>query len=267
MNTGKITAPFRKIGLMHFLDTVKYEWQKFKLKKKNNHFKIENPSVKLPPDYLMFESYKLDYHKYYFGGKKSAEDIINDVKSYIKLSNLNILDWGCGPARILRHLPDILGQDCSYFGTDYNPKTIDWCSRNLKQIDFKLNDLNPPLDYTSDKFGFIYGISIFTHLSEENHYKWFDELVRITKKDGVILLTTAGAAFEEIMTESEKEQFNKGFLITRGQVKEGHRVYAAFQPPSFLKILFEGKVEVLKFIAGQKENWGINQDQWILRVL
>lgn len=252
---------------MHFLDLVKYRMQKIKLKKKNREFKKENPKILLPPDYLMFESYKLDYHKYFFGGKESAKDIIKDVQPYVSLTNASILDWGCGPARIVRHLPDIIDKNCAVHGTDYNPKTINWCAQNIPNVTFSLNDLSPPLSYTDNHFNFVYGISIFTHLSVDNHYEWFDELLRITQKNGIILLTTAGSAFKEIMTETEKKQFDKGTLVTRGKVVEGHRVYAAFQPPSFLKTLFKGKVEVLKFTAGKKENWGINQDKWILKVL
>lgn len=265
MNTGKLTAPFRYLGLMHLVDLIKFRIQKIRLKDKNDQFKRENPNVLLPPDYLMFESYRLDYFKYYFGGKESAKSLMGDISQYIPLQNVSILDWGCGPARILRHLPDIVDESCILYGTDYNEKTIKWCSENIPKIHFSQNNLNPPLNYPSSNFEVVYGVSIFTHLSEEKHYNWFDELIRITKKDGVILLTTAGAIFKEIMTEKERKEFDEGKLVTRGKVVEGHRVYSAFQPPSFLRVLFRDKFEILEFTPGEKETWGLNQDRWILR--
>ncbi len=59
MNTGKPTYPFRVLGLMHVLDKLKYVYFRVKNKTSNNHFLKTNPHVKLPPDYIMFESFQL----------------------------------------------------------------------------------------------------------------------------------------------------------------------------------------------------------------
>ena len=45
---------------------------KYQNKKDNEAFKKKFPDIVLPPDYLMYESFKLDYASYYFGGKKTA---------------------------------------------------------------------------------------------------------------------------------------------------------------------------------------------------
>lgn len=265
MNKGKLTAPFRRFGLMHSVDKWKFYLQKIQHAKNNRAFKRAHSSVQLPPDYMMFESYRLDYHKYFFGGKKSAYWIKERTEKYIDFNQKTILDWGCGPARILRHLPEVINGNCKFYGTDYNKSTIDWCQQHIPNIKFSHNQLSPPLPFSAATFDLIYGISIFTHLSAEKHYQWFEELNRITKRNGIILLTTAGAAFKENMTNSEQRKFDEGLLVTRGKVIEGHRVYAAFQPPSFLRKLFQGTAEVLEFEAGKREEWGINQDLWIIR--
>jgi len=69
MNTGKITQPFRKLGLIHLFDKVKFKYIQAKNRKQNQAFLQANPDVKLPPDYLIFETFHLNYESYYSGGK------------------------------------------------------------------------------------------------------------------------------------------------------------------------------------------------------
>ncbi len=255
----------RKLGLMHLLDKCKYQYQKIKFQNKNKQYQSKHPDIVFPPDYMMFEAYRLDYEKYIVGGRESAEYIKSKIETYVPESNLNILDWGCGPARIIRHLPDFFDNTNRFFGTDYNKNTIQWCSDNIKKITFKTNEINPPLKFEQNFFDVIYGISIFTHLSEINHQNWINELHRVTKPGGVVLITTHGAAFKMKMTNSEKKLFDNNQLVVRGNVVEGHRVYTAFQPEIYLRKLISNKFTVLNFEPGQKESWGPNQDLWVFR--
>ncbi len=265
MNTGKLTYPFRQLGLMHLLDKAKYYFHYFKNRKFNRRFKAEFPNVVLPPDYLMYESYRLNYRKYFLGGRDNALWLKEHFEKHTNLQNKNILDWGCGPARVIRHLPEVFTENCNFFGTDYNSQTIKWCSENIQTAKFAHNGINPPLHFENDFFDLIYGISIFTHLSEKNHKDWFDELIRVSKKGAILLLTSQGNAFKEKLTSTERNRFEQGVLITRGKVKEGHRVYSAFHPPAYIKKLFGSQVEILEHIPGEKKHWGIGQDAWIIK--
>jgi len=87
----------------------------------------------------------------------------------------------------------------------------------------------------------------------------------VSKTGAIILLTTHGEVFKEIMTKAEIAQYDSGDLVTRANVVEGHRVYTAFQPKSFMHKLVEGKCETLKHTAGIKESWGASQDLWIFK--
>lgn len=264
-NLGGLGRLVRKLKLAQQVDTVRFNIQKAKNRKKNRLFKQRNPTIKLPPDYTMYESFKLDYQAYYDGGKQTArwvESLLDDHKRFRKKK---ILDWGCGPARILRHLPEAFGRGCMYYGTDYNAKTIKWCQENIEGIDFQVNGIDPPLNYESGFFDAIYGISIFTHLSPENHKKWYDELMRVSKKGAVLLFTTQGNAFKAKMSKKERIQFDKGELVARGNVKEGHRVYSTFHPTPYLTTLFSRKSEILKHRIGRQVEWGVEQDYWILK--
>lgn len=266
-NKGIISKSLHLLKLKHIFDKGRFFFQKIKNYSNNIEFKNKNPDLKLPPDYIMYESFKLDYERYYNGGRQSAIWLKEIINKYSELKNKNILDWGCGPARIIRHLPDVINNECNFYGTDFNKKTIIWNKANLTNISFHTNKIIPPLSFEPNFFDIIYGISIFTHLSEKNHYLWFDELLRVSKKGGIILLTTAGEAFKEKMTKSEVQSFNANKLVIRGNVIEGHRVFTTFHPPKYLKKLFNNKVDILEFTAGKKETWGINQDIWVLKKL
>ncbi len=234
--------------------------------RKNREFRNQHAKVPLPPAYLVYESFQMDYAKYYLGGRDTAKWIADHLTPYLKSSGQRILDWGCGPARVIRHLPQMLGTKHDYFGCDYNPATIAWCQKHVPKISFLLNGLMPPLPYERDFFNAAYGISIFTHLSEDNHTQWSRELYRILRPQGILLLTTHGEAFKEKLTHAERVSFDSGQLVIRSKAKEGQRMYGAFHPPSYLNQLFgDSGFEILKHIPGkQRENY-IEQDTWILR--
>lgn len=265
MNTGKITQPFRDLGWMHGLDKLKFAWQRWKNRRRNARFVKANPELRLPPDYMLFEAFQLDFQKYFEGGQRTAAWIQGLFEQYQSMNGRVILDWGCGPARVVRHFPKLLDSSSRIYGTDYNPGTIEWCRANIEGVDFSINQLHPPTAFTDEQFDFIYGISIFTHLSEANHPLWWNELMRITRKGGLVLLTTHGQIFREKLTDAECRDFDAGKLVERGNVVEGHRVFAAFQPPVYLQQLFGSKADVLQHLPGGRKSWGLEQDVWILR--
>lgn len=260
-----ILSLFRKIGLMHGINYLLYLYLKFKYSNTNKSFKANHVDVKLPPDYMMFEAFQPNYHKYFYGGKEVATNFITKLKSYYYKSDMVVLDWGCGPARLTRHLPSLLSKNSQVYGSDYNPKTIDWCSKNIEGVRFSKNNLEPPLNYSNDTFDFIISLSIFTHLSESNHKLWVKELHRVLKPQGLALITTAGQIFIEKMTSAEQEKFNVGELVVRGNAIEGHRVYGAFQPKDFMLSLFQNQFEVVEHTEGKRASWGFEQDIWVVR--
>lgn len=265
MKRGDISRILRTFGLIYFTDWIRFYIQKSKNKKENQLFKKNHPDVVLPPDYLMYESFQLNYKKYYIDSIETAKWLSNHFEKHIELKNVRILDWGCGPGRIVRHLPEILGYDNEYYGTDYNKKSIDWCKENLKGISFNQNSLEASLPYTDDYFDVIYGISIFTHLSEQMHYEWYNELYRVLKPNGIMFITTQGDNFKVKMTDAEIKDYQNDQLIVRGKVKEGHRTYSAFHPKKFMHKLFDN-AEILEHIETPYENGKVPpQDIWIIR--
>ena len=254
----------RKAGLMNALDRLRFFLHRLRNKSKNEKFIKAHPGIKLPPDYTLYESYRLDYSNYYDNRKNTAQWLAKELSINLPTEPKKILDWGCGPARVVRHLPDHL-QDADIYATDYNEQTIQWCRENIPDVKFSVNSIEPPLNFPDIFFDAIYGLSVFTHLSEKNHFTWVKELFRILKPGGILLITTQGQAFTDKLTSKEKEIFAQGEIVVRGKVKEGHRTYSAFHPEKFMLNLFSDHWKMLKFLKGTAEDYGPEQDLWIIQ--
>jgi ubiquinone/menaquinone biosynthesis C-methylase UbiE len=258
-----LIAIARSIGLIKLVDIGLFNYSKLKNYSRNKAFKKDNASIVLPPDYMMYESFQVNYNSYYFDSIKSAQGIIELARPYVDFKKASVLDWGCGPGRIVRHLPAIV-PDSKIYGSDYNGTSINWCKSNIEGVHFVKNELAPPLAFSDSQFNYIYGISIFTHLSEEMHNKWIDELHRVLAKGGVLMLTTHGDSFLKKLTKKEMASYANGELTIRGNTVEGHRSYVAFHPePYFRKLV--SKFKILAFSPGDINALKPQQDVWVLR--
>jgi ubiquinone/menaquinone biosynthesis C-methylase UbiE len=264
MNKTRIITILRKLRLMHLGDLANFYFQKYKNQSSNQMFKVKYPDVVLPPDYMIYESFQMNYEIYYNDSVNTAKWLLSYLEKYIELKNVSILEWGCGPARIIRHLPDLLDKSCEVFGSDYNLFTIEWCKKNIPNVTFITNNLEPPLKFQNNFFNIIYANSVLTHLSEKMHFAWFQELRRISKKDGIIFLTTHGDNCKSKLSANELERYETGKIVIRGNVKEGHRSFAAYQPTEFMKKLFY-EVEILEHVRREPEGNYFPPDIWIVR--
>jgi len=102
----------------------------------------------------------------------------------------HILDWGCGSGRVLRYVADVAATDVT--GIDIDPQAIEWCQQAFPHYKFMAVNPQPPTPIATGTFDLIYAISVLTHLRENDHLKWLEELNRISKPNAVILLTTFG---------------------------------------------------------------------------
>jgi SAM-dependent methyltransferase len=253
----------RKWGFMWGVDRLYFLFNRLRFQNQNQKFQRAHPAVKLPPAYMLYEAYKLNYKEYIEDGRQTAAWVIEQLSAFTGLSGKTIFEWGCGPARIVRHLPSLLPHS-KIAASDYNQETIQWCRQNIPGVEFKHNQLSPPLPFADASFDAAYALSVLTHLSAANHENWIHELYRVLRPGGSLLLTTQGKVFENKLTAAEQQHFSNGQLVVRANVKEGHRAFSAFQSESFMRDLFYNRFQVLKFTPGQIKDWGPEQDTWIL---
>jgi len=148
-------------------------------------------AANLPPAELRYRvSSSPDAQNFITIGKKCAADIESALRKVgCDLAKLErILDFGCGCGRTLIHMKE-LAPHAQFDGTDIDARAIDWCKEHLRFATFKVGQASPPTDYAPDSFDFIYAISVFTHLDAPYQFQWLEELRRIAKSGGVLLLT------------------------------------------------------------------------------
>lgn len=148
-------------------------------------------AANLPPAELRYRvSSSPDAENFITIGKRCANDIRSAVHAvgHDLATFTRILDFGCGCGRTLVHLKD-LAPHAQFDGADIDAAAIEWCKQNLRFANFRVGKASPPTDYSADSFDFIYAISVFTHLDEDYQFRWLEELRRIAKPGGVLLLT------------------------------------------------------------------------------
>jgi ubiquinone/menaquinone biosynthesis C-methylase UbiE len=128
-------------------------------------------------------------------GRRCAIDVQSALHKYGReLESFDkILDFGCGCGRTMLWLRNLVPQS-QLFGTDIDTEAISWCEEHLPEATFDANGHEPPLRYPTDSFDLILGITVFTQIGEDYHFKWLKELCRIVKKGGVVLVTIRGEA-------------------------------------------------------------------------
>jgi SAM-dependent methyltransferase len=253
----------RKLHILEQADSARFFLNKWKYWKSNRTFRKENPLIKLPPPFVLYESFgKMDYASYYYGGKESAEYILSLLLKQVEVCNGRILEWGCGPARLLRHFPEFL-RHCmtAFYGSDYNRVSIAWCGKYIPGITFLNNRLMPPLDLPADFIDAVYCVSVFTHLSREAQDAWLKEILRVMKPGGVFLMTVHGDVCSRNLNPGESQTYIDTGCVERGEVTEGQRTYTTFNSPEYMKDVFLKGLEIAEHIPG-KDN---AQDIWIIR--
>ena len=185
-----------------------------------------------------------------FSAHKKLELLFQENLGINKDKIAPVLDWGCGCGRVCKYFLDTN----RIYGVDINKDGVDWCLENISS-NFSVSELNPPLSFKDNYFGAIYGVSILTHLSLEDQRFWIQELIRITRPGGIIILSYHGLNSlirfnlpEESFVELSKSQYlNIGKSDSLGKDSEvGSKYYDSVQlASSFDKIIPKDCTEVL----------------------
>ncbi|MBN1665922.1 MAG: class I SAM-dependent methyltransferase [Anaerolineales bacterium] len=256
----------RRLRLLHLVDTLRYWVDAGKNWKRNQAFARLHPDDSFPPLALAYDAYgHSSWEAYYHSGLTHAAYLSEVMRTYMAAESLSICEWGCGPARILRHLPRFFtDRALSLSGFDYNARTIRWCQDHIRNVTFKLNTLAPPLDQESSSFDCLYCVSVFTHLSAEMHFAWIRELSRVVRPDGIIVLTTHGDLSQSHLLKPELQRYASGELVVRDKVAEGKRTFVAYHPPAFVRQQLLKELQVLAHIPDARAH-GLSQDIWVVR--
>jgi SAM-dependent methyltransferase len=266
----KIMLWLRASGLLMKADFIRYLIDRIRFRKDNRQIELAHPNINFPPSYLAYDAYSSTSHAWYLkSGAGAAKAIwgllvpLMEVRDDGKLHT--VVEWGCGPARIIRHLPGVSNEKIICIGTDYNRATVEWCKTNVPGIQFEANHLTPPLPLPDACVDALYCVSVFTHLSETMHYAWMKEIFRVMRPGGVVVMALNGDRFQSTLNDQELALYSAGEVVVRGNVLEGSRTYLAFHSPRFVTHKLIVGFDMLEHNTNPNPFISSGQDIWVLR--
>lgn len=237
-------------------------------KQKNKNQLKTTTFTNLPPTTLRYRVHgATDIESYLVVGKNTKQDLVNALSTIGKKFDDfgNILDFGCGCGRTLMWFDKT--HKSKIFGTDIDAEFISWCKDNIDSVLFSKNDPIPPLNYDSNFFDFIFCISIFTHLNEKLQFKWLDELRRVLKTDGILIITFHG--FESLEPKYQKRAIDakiqkNGFALSPPSLlgRFFNAYQTAYHTRNYITKEYSKYFEILKYIPKGLSN---HQDLAILK--
>lgn len=175
--------------------------------------RLDALTVPIPPEGLQVQvlGRAVTAHSFLYGGYMVAEGL----KDVLRLlgrplaSFESVLDLGCGCGRVLRWLADE-SPGPQLYGSDISGEAIAWDRANLPFARFEVNGQKPPLPFPDGAFDLVIAISLVTHLSEGLQRAWLEEIRRVLRPGGVVLISVQNehtAAWR--LTPSEFFEFAK----------------------------------------------------------
>jgi SAM-dependent methyltransferase len=184
-----------------------------------------------------------------------------EAAGVVREGSERILDFGCGCARLTRHLAGWTKADV--YGTDRSAAAIRWCRGRLPFGHFERNDSRPPLHYEEASIDLAVAWSVFTHLDAELAAAWLTDLHRVLAPGGHLLLTSHGSAYRSELTRTERARFDVGEIVVRRRRAAGSNLCAAFHPGAAMRRQLAPLFRVLAHDEASGQD-AAEQDLWLV---
>jgi SAM-dependent methyltransferase len=125
--------------------------------------------------------------------KLTRREILRLLPADWSWTGKRVLDFGCGPGRVLREFSNEAKQ-AAFYGCDIHAPSIEWLrSHPPFDIELALTKEMPPLPWADNTFDLCWVVSVFTHLTD-SWAAWLLELRRILVPNGLLIATFHGDA-------------------------------------------------------------------------
>jgi SAM-dependent methyltransferase len=218
----------------------------------------------IPPDLLVYlVAGTADVGWFLEGGRRAADAIRSALmEAGLDLDGVaSLLDFGCGCGRVVRYWA---GVSAAIHGCDLNEHLVRWCRENLPFGTFAVNRLEPPLPYGDGTFSLAYALSVFTHLDEPRQRAWMDEMYRVIRPRGHLVLSTHGRRYRDQLGTEELSAFDRGRLVVLGREVAGSNLCGAYHPETYVRQVLAVGFEVVVF-RPEGALGNPHQDLWVLR--
>ena len=143
-----------------------------------------------------------------------------------------ILDFGVGVGRLARMFKGMHG---NYTGIDVDKRHVAWVHSALDYVNAIATEPRQPLPFPDNKFDCVISISVFTHMNEQDQFRYLAEIARVTQPGAMVFLTMHGAR-ALVRAETETQIFEM-LSVPRAAVNTTRQLFPA---PGFNFILQQG---------------------------
>lgn len=188
------------------------------------------------------------------------------------------LDFGCSSGRVVRVLASAFPR-IGWHGCDPNGPAIEWAREQLAPTRFFTSPDAPPLDLPDGSFDLVYAISIWSHFAPALGLRWLEEMHRLIRPGGHLLLTTHGTTTLAHDVERGLRPAAQAELIAAALTEGGAWYHAefgeqgdwgvvnpdwgtAFTSAEWLLSHLLPRWQAIEFAPGRNHR---NQDLWLLR--
>jgi SAM-dependent methyltransferase len=214
------------------------------------------------------------------GGLYEADLIVDALAGAgVEMSAVrSALDFGCSSGRVVRSLAAAY-PSVEWHGCDPNAPAIAWAGESLRGVDFFVNGDVPPLPLADSSLDLAYAISIWSHFAPELGLRWFEEMRRLLRPGGHLVITTHGMtsvahyAQLELRTPQQSDEIlqalaRRGWWYAPEFGEEGDWGVVnpdwgtAFLSPEWILAQLCPRWRVLEFAPGRNQE---NQDVYVLQ--
>jgi SAM-dependent methyltransferase len=147
-------------------------------------------------------------------GRRTSAEILARLPADWTFAGKRILDFGCGAGRTLRHFAK-QASESEVWGCDIDEPSIHWLEEHLcPPFHVFMNGSEPPLSQPSASFDLIWGISVFTHLTD-SWSRWLVELHRVLATNGLLYLTFMGSGMSEMIAGEAWDESRIGMNVLK----------------------------------------------------
>lgn len=256
----------RSLGMLKWADGVRFGFDLVKHRRRNAEFIRAYPKFPVPPADMAFNALNhVDWTAYLESGRSHAAIFASVIRETVAHRSLAILEWGCGPGRIIRHMRQAMaGCSVTLTGSDNSERAVSWCHDHLPDIDFIVNGDIPPLALRDEQFDVIYNFSVFTHLSEDAQIAWTHELYRLLKPGGLLICSTHGDRHRHLLARQDAVRYDQGQMVVQKGYAEGTKWFLTIHPPRLVREQLLREFEDVR-PAATGLAMGMSQDLWIAR--
>lgn len=140
-----------------------------------------------------------------------------------------LFDFGCSSGRVLRVLA-AYRPDLDAVGCDPNPGAIAWADEHLPMARFFASPLAPPLALGDAEVDRAFAISIWSHFDAASALAWLQEMHRVIRPGGALLLTTHGLDTLGVQLRGDVMTEDSAAEAATAMLQTGHKYFDVFGP-------------------------------------